>query len=83
MQHELHHDDFQQGDTLAGFKNEKVVQKWTADRLRVKRGGSYSVGREVHVADEKEPDTHLRAKATVTSVPIGIKACREVEPRTT
>lgn len=73
MQHDLHHDDFQQGETLAGLENEKVVQKWTADRLRLKQGRSYSVEREVHVADEKEPDIRLRAKATDASVPIEIK----------
>ncbi len=73
MQHDLHHDDFQQGETLAGLDNEKAVQKWTADRLRLKQGRSYSVEREVHVADEKEPDIRLRAKATDASVPIEIK----------
>jgi hypothetical protein len=73
MQHDLHHDDFQQGETLAGLENEKAVQKWTADRLRLKQGRSYSVEREVHVADEKEPDIRLRAKATDASVPIEIK----------
>src|SRR5262249_47348787 len=34
MQYDLLHDDFQQGETLAGLPNEKAVQKWTADRLR-------------------------------------------------
>jgi hypothetical protein len=73
MQHDLHHGDFQQGETLAGLENEKAVQKCIADRLRLKQGRSYSVEREVHVAGEKEPDIRLRAKATDASVPIEIK----------
>jgi hypothetical protein len=73
MQYDLYHDDFQQGETLAGLPNEKAVQKWTADRLRLKQGRSYSVEREVHVADENEPDIRLRAKVTDVSVPIEIK----------
>jgi len=58
---------------LAGLPNEKAVQKWTADRLRLKQGRSYSVEREVHVADENEPDIRLRAKVTDVSLPIEIK----------
>ena len=73
MQYDLLHDDFQQGETLAGQRDEKAVQKWTADRLRLKQGRSYSVEREVHVADEKEPDVRLRAKATDASVPLEVK----------
>ena len=73
MQHDLLHDDFQQGATLAGLRGENAVQKWTADRLRLKQGRAYSVEREVHVADEKEPDVRLRAKATDASVPIEVK----------
>jgi hypothetical protein len=73
MQYDLHHDDFQQGETLAGLPNEKAVQKWTADRLKLKQGRSYSVEREVHVADENEPDIRLRAKVTDASVPTEIK----------
>ena len=73
MQHELHHGDFQQGKTLANLIGERAVQNWTADRLRLKQGRSYSVEREVHVADEKEPDIRLRAKATDASVPVEIK----------
>jgi hypothetical protein len=73
MQHDLHHGDFQQGETLAGLEDENAVQRWIADRLRLKQGRSYSVEREVHVADEKEPDLRLRAKATDASVPIEIK----------
>ena len=49
------------------------MQKWTADRLRLKQGRAYSVEREVHVADEKEPDVRLRAKASDASVPLEVK----------
>jgi hypothetical protein len=73
MQHDLVHDDFQQGETLAGLSDENAVQRWVADRLRLKQRRSFSVEREVHVADEKEPDVRLRAKATDANVPIEIK----------
>ena len=73
MQDDLLHDDFQQGKTLAGLGDEKAVQKCIADRLRLKQGRSYSVEREVHVADEKEPDVRLRAKVTDASVPLEVK----------
>jgi hypothetical protein len=73
MQYDLLHDDFQQGETLAGLSDEKAVQKWTADRLRLKQGRSYSVEREVHVADEKEPDVRVRTRATDASVPLEVK----------
>jgi hypothetical protein len=73
MQYDLHHDDFQQGETLAGLAGEGAVQKWIADRMRLKQGRSCSIEREVHVADEKEPDIRLRAKATDASVPVEVK----------
>jgi hypothetical protein len=73
MQYDLLHDDFQQGETLAVLADENAVQRWVADRMRLKQGRSYSLEREVHVADEKEPDIRLRAKATDASVPIEVK----------
>jgi hypothetical protein len=73
MQYDLLHDDFQQGGTLAELAEENAVQNWVADRMRLKQGRSYSVEREVHVADEKEPDIRLRTKATDASVPIEVK----------
>jgi hypothetical protein len=73
MQHELLHDDFSQGRTLKGLGSEKEVQKWVADRLRLKQGRSYSVDREPHVVDEKEPDVRIRAKATDANVSVEIK----------
>jgi hypothetical protein len=73
MQHDLLHDDFSQGQTLKGIGSEKEVQKWVADRLRLKQGRSFSVEREPHVVDEKEPDVRIRAKATDANVSIEIK----------
>lgn len=73
MQHDLLHDDFSQGQTLKGICPEKEVQKWVADRLRLKQGRSFSVEREPHVVDEKEPDVRIRAKATDANVSMEIK----------
>ena len=67
------HDDFSQGQTLKGIGSEKEVQKWVADRLRLKQGRSFSVEREPHVVDEKEPDVRIRAKATDANVSMEIK----------
>ena len=69
----LLHDDFSQGQTLKGIGSEKEVQKWAADRLRLKQGRSFSVEREPHVVDEKEPDVRIRAKATDANVSMEIK----------
>jgi hypothetical protein len=74
MQHELLHDDFSQALTLKGIgPKEREIQKWVADRLRLKQGRSFSVEREPHVVDEKEPDVRIRAKATDASVSVEIK----------
>ena len=73
MQHELLHADFRQGTTLSGLPDEAAVQRWIADRLELKQGRSYSVERESHVADEKEPDIRVRAKASDARVPIEVK----------
>jgi hypothetical protein len=73
MQYDLRNDDYQQGDTLAALSGEKRVQRWIADRMRLKQGRSYSVEREVHVADENEPDVRLRAKVTDANVPVEVK----------
>jgi hypothetical protein len=73
MQHDLINDDFQQGKTLSVLEGEQAVQNFVADRLRLKQSRSFSVEREVHVADEKEPDMRLRAKATDSNLPIEVK----------
>lgn len=73
MQHDLLHDDFSQRQTLKDLASEREVQKWVADRLRLKQGRSFAVEREPHVVDEKEPDVRIRAKATDASVSMEIK----------
>jgi hypothetical protein len=73
MQYDLLHDDFAQGSTLKARPDEKAVQNWIADRLRLKQGRAYSVEREPRVVDEKEPDVRLRAKASDASLAVEIK----------
>jgi hypothetical protein len=73
MQHDLLHGEFAQGPTLRSLANEQEVQVWIADRLQVKQGRSYSVERESHVVEEKEPDIRLRSKVTNASLPIEVK----------
>ena len=76
MQHDLLHGDFAQGATLQGLDGETAVQNWVAERLRLKQGRAYSVEREPHVVDEKEPDVRLRARATDASVATEIKIAK-------
>lgn len=73
LQHDLVHGDFQQGTTLSAQPDEAAVQNWLADRLRQAQGTSYSIEREVRVADEKEPDLRFRAKASDANVATEIK----------
>ena len=73
VQHDLLHSDFAQGQSFKSLPAEVDVQNWVADRLRLKRGRSFSVEREPHVIDEKEPDIRARAKAGDASVAIEIK----------
>jgi hypothetical protein len=73
VQHDLLHSDFAQGQSFKGLPAEVDVQNWVADRLRLKQGRSFSVEREPHVIDEKEPDIRARAKAGDASVAIEIK----------
>ncbi len=73
MQRDLLHGDFAQGLTLKSRPKEVDVQNWVADRLRLKQGRAFSVEREPHVINEKEPDVRIRAKATDASVAMEIK----------
>jgi hypothetical protein len=73
LQHDLINGDFQQGNTLRALPDERAVQNWMADRLRQVQANAYSVEREVHVADEKEPDLRFRAKASDANVATEIK----------
>ena len=73
MQHDLIHGDFQQGTTLSALPDETAVQNWMADRLRHLQGNAYSIEREPHVAEEKEPDFRFRGKASDANVATEIK----------
>lgn len=73
LQHELLHGDFAQGATVRALPDETAVQNWVAHYLRLKQGRAYSVEREPHVVDEKEPDIRLRGSATDVCVAIEIK----------
>jgi len=73
MQHALIHDDFKQSTTLSALPDEPAVQNWVADRLKQVQGTAYSISREEHVADEKEPDLRFRAKASDAKVATEIK----------
>lgn len=73
LQHDLLHGDFQQGTTLSALPDEPAVQNWMADRLRHVQGSAYSIEREPHVAEEKEPDLRFRGKASDANVATEIK----------
>jgi hypothetical protein len=73
LAHDLHHGDFTLGTFFKRLENENEVQRWVASELRNRQGQVYSLEREPHVADEKEPDIRLRSRATDVSVPIEIK----------
>lgn len=73
LQYDLIHGDFQQGTTLSALPDEPAVQNWMADRLRHVQGNAYSIEREPHVAEEKEPDLRFRGKASDVSVATEIK----------
>lgn len=73
LQYELIHGDFQQGRTLSALPDEPAVQNWVADRLRHVQGNAYSIEREPHVADEKEPDLRFRGKVSDAAVATEIK----------
>ncbi len=73
LQFDLLNSDYAQGATVASLPHEVNVQNWVADRLRRDQGRSYSVEREPHVVEEKEPDIRFRAKASDADVPMEIK----------
>ena len=64
IEQDLLHGDFAQGATVKGLPDENAVQNWVAQQLRDKQRTAYSVEREPHVVEEKEPDIRLRAKLT-------------------
>ncbi|MDO9608649.1 MAG: hypothetical protein Q7J26_09005 [Brevundimonas sp.] len=76
--HDLVHGKFAQADTLKGLIDENAVQRWIADRFETLRGRAYSVERETHVADEKEPDITLTSRDSCVALPIEIKVIDEM-----
>jgi hypothetical protein len=73
LEHHMIHSDFGQGDTFALLPYEVDVQRWLADHFRKGQGVGFSIEREPHSADEKEPDLRIEAKATDARLPIEIK----------
>ena len=73
IQHDLLHGDFGKVRRSVGCRIEIAVQNWVAHSLRREQGVAYSIEREAHVVDEKEPDVRFRAKATDASVAMEIK----------
>jgi hypothetical protein len=73
LQYNLLNADYAQGATVASLPTEVEVQNWMADTFRKGQGRSYSIEREPHVAEEKEPDIRFRAKASDANVPMEIK----------
>jgi len=71
--HDLRHGDSNLGTVFKRLLNETEVQNWVASELRNRQGQAYSVEREPHVAEEKEPDIRLQARAADASVPIEVK----------
>ncbi|TCA32753.1 hypothetical protein E0H70_10390 [Rhizobium leguminosarum bv. viciae] len=72
--HQLLHGDFNQGLTVARLPDEVDVQNWFADKLASLQGHSYSLEREPHVAEEKEPDIRLGSlRDPAAKSPIEIK----------
>ena len=73
IDHSLHHDEFAQGQTVKALPNEREAQKWVASELKNRKGRAYTLTRESHVANEKEPDIRFQSNATDASMPIEIK----------
>jgi hypothetical protein len=73
LQHRLLHGDYSQGAEVARLRHEVDVQRWVANALQAKQGRSYTLEREPHVAEEKEPDIRLSSKGSNARLPIEIK----------
>jgi hypothetical protein len=85
IEHQLLHGDFNQGLTVARLPDEVDVQNWFADKLASMQGNSYSLEREPHVAEEKEPDIRLtslrdpRAKSPIEIKVAGSWSLQQLE----
>jgi hypothetical protein len=73
INYDLHHDQFSQGQTVKQLKPEREVQKWVAYDLQNRKGRAYTLTRESHVVDEKEPDIRLQSNLSDASMPVEVK----------
>jgi hypothetical protein len=73
IEHDLLNADYSQGPIFKSLRPEREVQKWVASELRNRRRRAYTLEREPHVVDEKEPDIRLQATATDAKLPAEIK----------
>ncbi|WP_157080354.1 hypothetical protein [Sphingobium cloacae] len=73
VEHDLLHGKFAQGDTLQGLADENAVQRWVSTQLEERRKEAYTVQRETHFADEKEPDITLTSRHGGVDLPVEIK----------
>lgn len=73
IEHDLLNGSTSQYKTVARLEKEVAVQNWMMEALNRKHVRGYSIEREAHVLDEKEPDLQVTAKATDAKLPIEIK----------
>ncbi len=73
IRHDLINGRFAQGDTLQGLVDENSVQRWLATQFDARKLESYTVQRETHYADEKEPDISLTSRHSGVELPIEVK----------
>ena len=73
IQHDLINGKFTQGDTLQLLPDENSVQRWIATQFEARQKEAYTVQREMHYADEKEPDITLISRHSGVELPIEIK----------
>lgn len=73
IQHDLINGKFTQGDTLQLLPDENSVQRWIATQFEARQKEAYTVQRETHYADEKEPDITLISQHSGVELPIEIK----------
>lgn len=73
LKHHLSDSDYGRASAVAMLPREVDVQNWMANELEKKQGRSFTLEREGHVADEKEPDIRLTASGTSARLPIEIK----------
>lgn len=73
IQHDLINGKYTQGDTLQLLPDENSVQRWIATQFEAHQKEAYTVQRETHYAEEKEPDITLISRHSGVEVPIEIK----------